>query len=400
MALISNAITVQVNPQVPVVPAWYSSMVHKEWKTPISNWLGATGVKDPHIPKTGAQNRIYDAYNGMGADSSRFTLFVADNGGHQDYDGNEVYICNLNTTTPAWQRVWNSTTDHPGSAPGTNYTKWPDGRPSSNHTMSYQIAAEGRWFLPACASRNYEGSADWSQWWEIDVNNTGQSISGQQYDWIDRGGDHPNTAGSVYSGMAAFDPVDRHLITIQLGSPATIYYTPIDTISGAPQYSAPNGGNWQDYGQLTLDTTNRVLLLRGGTGGGGTQYWAWKINTVGGKTGSPHFVGTASGTAPHVGSALHWHPPSNAFITVNTASSQNIYKLTPTLSGGNYTSLTWSTVSSGFSGPVPQFQDTNSGAQIQNKVQLMQAPDGTYALCWWSRFANPDVYICRLTGAI
>lgn len=409
MALTNNTVSIQVTSPVPI---WYSSLAHKQWIAPANNataiaanrhWLGASAVIDPNF--SGSVPRIWDAYNGMGVDDSRSMVWIYGNGGHQDHVGNEGYVLDLRDTAPQWVRRWNASTNIPGSAPGTNYSKWPtDGRPTGNHTMSYQVSGEGRWFMPGCGSRAYEGSADYTQWWEIGVGSGTGTISGQQWDWIDLGTNHRGGTSGVYHGNAVFDPQDRHIITTLLtGSFAGIHFTHITAMNGLPQYSntAAMAGYDTDYCQLAIDPENRVLLMQ--RHGNQNVYRVIRINTPANKVAAGVDI-TPTGTPPSGRNAyLTWHPPSQAFVTVNGNNTEDgMWKLVPTISGGTYTALQWVRVDTGFTGTIPNRNTTNGALAggLQKKFQLMLMPDGSYAAIYWSRWGNPDLYVCRLTGAI
>jgi hypothetical protein len=205
--------------------------------------------------------------------------------------------------------------------------------------------------------------------------------------------------------MAVFDPADRHVITARL-SFGNVMFTPLDTYQGAAEYTNTSGNfDWVDYTCMALDTTNRVLLIIAWNSWG-TRVRAFKIDTVANKVAAPRTESQVpvSGSPPQSrsDSALHWHPPSNAFLcrATSTGSSQNLWKLTPTVVGGVYTGLTWSQVTSGWSGATPVQADLSGAGGVQKKFHLMLMPDGSYAAVFWGQYAFPDLWVCRLTGGI
>ncbi len=143
-------------------PAWFLEQRHERWTTPVSNWLGASDVKDPlatTAPNSGTTGHaaIITAWTGMGADQTRKMIWMAGNGGHADYAGNEVYSCDLNVDSPAWIRRRNAS-----PAPSNNqqvWTKWADATPPADHSGMHQVAAEGRWFRLSPEAPNWLGPA-------------------------------------------------------------------------------------------------------------------------------------------------------------------------------------------------------------------------------------------------
>lgn len=388
---VSNTFSVSVNN--PPVPAWFGSLAHKQWATPLNNatsiaanrhWLGASNVIDPGygLGYLGSATGRLSEWTGMGADQSRKWIFMLHNGGHNSSFGNEVYSCDLTQETPMWTRRRNATVPS-GSG---NLTKWSDGRPVSDHTVNLTIEAEGRWFTPGMSSTNYSGFQNYQQWWEY---------SPVTDDYIDLGATHPSPSpGDAVGSMACWDPLHRQII-VQLPNNSTgpgVIYQSIDNMSGAaalvrnqslPSTTASGG----------VDTTNRVLMLRMNG-----IYYCWSLASNATKQAAPVQL-SASGTQANTTQQMYWHPASNAWITWDFGTG-NLKKLTPTVSGGNYTALAWSASIAGAGGNSP------SGASgllslMYNKVNFIQdMGDGTSALVVVPRHASPDVYVCRLTGAI
>lgn len=384
MALTSNQITIRVN-QSPV-PAWYSQLNHKQWASPVSNWLGATGVKDP-LETTNTinvgQSAIIPDWNGMGADQDDKIIWMAGNGGHNGYGGNEVYVCDLRVESPQWVRDRNA--DVRDATRGEDTAVWANGQPASDHTGNIQIAAERRWFKLGMNSVNFLGGSKGGWWWEY-------NRTTKQYTLLFN---NKQSLRGIH-GLTAWDPQDRQLIVVRPDNTASptrgLEFVNISDFS-----TAVSNTNWIDVANTPMggvDTTNRVLML----------YWPNRT------TNNLFCVSLANNTTKAAGytritttgnssrnNQLHWHAPSNAWITWDDA--QGIRKLTPTVSGGLYTGATWSTVTTGFSGVSVPADTTNN--KMYNKIQLIQdMGDGTSALVVVPRYANPDVYVCRLTGAV
>lgn len=324
----------------------------------------------------------------MGMDQTRKMIFMLHNGGHNDYHGNEVYSCDLSLASPVWVRRRN-----PSTPTGSGHiTKFSDGRPCSDHTTNLHIEAEGRWFTPGMASTNYFGYANYQQWWEYKPFDGSGTISGQADDWVDLGSGHPSDDQSV-KGLALWDSVDRQIIvSLPSGSNSGVHiaYQSIDNMSGSAVLNNTNDHGITSSPCGAIDTTNRILLLRGDT------LYKWiKLTSNATKTGSYNTL-SVTGTPPAAANAFHWHSPSNAFITWDQ--SGGLYKLTPTVSSGNYTSAVWTQVS-GAGGPTPAMDAQMQG--MWNKIQLINdMGNGDSALVVVPKYGTTDVYVMRLTGAV
>lgn len=381
---VSNTFSVSVNN--PAVPAWFSALSHKQWTSPMSNWLGASGVIPSPLPGGATGHRsLVDAWTGMGVDQSAKKLFMLFNGGHNDYYGNEAYSCDLSIASPAWTRLRNPSTVSPTTGTITTYD---DGRPATSHSTNSHAAAEGRWFMLGMPSTQYIGSARYGQWWEFDTSAN---------DYINLGSTHATNGLSV-AGLALWDSVDRQFLVLHNNNTSpSIEYQSIDNMSGSPALTCTQALNIGGSMTGDIDTTNRVLLVRGG--GTGTTFCR-RINTTANKQAAWTSV-PITGTPPNDTCQLHWHAPSSAFLT--WSSGQGLLKLTPTVSGGTYTGATWSTVT-GFSGITPA---THTGPGMYSKINMIRdMGDGTAAFIVLSRYANPasvsgaDLCVCRLTGAV
>lgn len=363
-------------------PAWFTALSHKQWASPVTNWIGAVAPASPG-GSTGHLS-VLGAWCGMGIDQTRKMMFMLHNGGHNDYYGNEVYSCDLTLASPAWVRRRN-----PSTASGSgNIAKFSDGRPCSDHTTNLTIEAEGRWFTPGMSSTNYVGSANYNQWWEYKPFSGTGTISGAADDWVDLGNTHASNGLSV-AGLALWDSFDRQVLVFHNNNTSpSVEFQSIDNMSGAAaltntQPLAMGGGMMG-----SIDTTNRIVLVRWNS-----TYYYLKLTNNTTKQAAWSSV-SVSGTEPPNTYQMHWHAPSNAFITWDGASG--LRKLTPTVSGGGYTSATWSAVA-GAGGVTP----LSGSLLMYNKINIVQnMGDGTSALVIVSRYANPDTYVMRLTGAV
>lgn len=340
------------------------------WAAPANNWLGA--VADPLAGTTNAGNTglgaIISAWCGMGTDQTRKTLFMMGNGGHEDYFGNEVYSLDLRAATPSWSRLRNASA-HDGSG---SVSVFSDGRPSSDHSGMCHVEAGGRWFKAGMGGTNYYGYANSSQWWEFSLASN---------DYISHPGYAGNNGGTASCG-AVYDAVNGQIIAIHSGNGSpSVEYVSLSNMAVASKNTngLPTGGGILP----AFDTTNRILLVKDD---GNANFWWLPLSSP---TAAWRSL-TASGTAPGGTQAFAWHTPSNAFLTWDRAGG--LLKLTPTVSSGGYTGLTWTAVA-GNGGATPQW-DHNL---LYNKVSLINdMGNGQSALVVLARYGNPDTYILKI----
>lgn len=383
------------------VPAWFGALAHKQWATPVHNataiaanrhWLGASSVIDPLALSHGAHAGIIEEWTGMGVDETRKTIFMLRNGGHDRYRGNEVYSCDLSVDAPMWTRLRNAS---PQSGSG-HVPIWSDGRPSSHHSEMSSVAGGGRWFSLGSWAYNYLGGTSAAAWWEFDVNNSGQSISGQNNDWINLGNQStPSAEYGFGGGCALYDSVDNQIIVLRAWgtTPSAIFRSPSSMTSGGI-----TNGNAMSNETLffvgAVDTTNRYVVARTQNFG----YRVLRINTTANKQAAWSTL-PVTGTGPELWGAFHWHPPSGAFLAWSQT-GRGLYKLTPVVSGGVYQSAEWTLISdAGFSGPTPPSVSYGSPMRgMYSKTQILQMADGNYVMIIVPRYGQQDVYVCKLTG--
>ena len=368
------------------VPAWFTALGHKQWAQPVGNTIQS--VADPlmlvmgrgvgNYGEAAGPSSIITGWTGAVCDQSLRTIAFLGNGGHNDYWGNEVYSFDLSAASPVWVRRRNATlADTFGS--GASRGQWLDGRPVSDHTGDYCVAANGKWFKCGLGAPNYNGG-EWGHfWWSFDP-------AANDYTYL--GNTYPRQPdGYSISCSTAFDPSRNRIIkcipNVAVGVRSySLAGAEVDSIAA---YFAT--------GTIlaSLDTTNDVLLVR-----------AYASNTCYAINLATKAIATftATGTRPTDSTAkIHWHAASNAFVTWDGA--QGLLKLTPTVVGGNYTAAEWSPVG-GATGVVPS--GVNFGGGMYSKIQLItNMGDGTAALVIvpkWSTMPNKDVWVMRLTGAV
>jgi hypothetical protein len=357
------------------VPGWFASLNDLEAAAPVTNWLGASDVKDPRANVHGSHEAIITAWTGMGIDQQARTAFMLHNGGHNDYHGNEVYSVDLSKESPAWIRRRDAS-----PADGSGYiTKFSDGRPCSDHTANLYVAAEGRWFTCGMNSTNYNGGSARQQWWEYDP---------RIDDYIDLGTNHESFGGSF--GTTVYDKNARQVISIHdNNNQPSVTFTSLDNMRGPAAVENRTPLNISRSLMAAVDTTNRILLMRSGS------FYRWlKIDSDANRQGSMN-TPSVSGSAPNSLYQIYWHAPSQAFIT--WGGGNRIAKLKPTVSNGGYTSLTWSSVAvSGVSLP-----SSGPPAGMFDKVNLIEdMGNGDSGLVIVPRYGNPDTYVIRIIGSI
>jgi len=177
-------------------------------------------------------------------------------------------------------------------------------------------------------------------------------------------------------------------------SPSIVYYNLSGSLTGSPTLENSNAIAFNTNESAAVDTTNHILLMRSLAVGGAQMYRWVSLASNATKTGTINSV-SFGGTHPSTNTQFYWHAPSQAFITWDFAGG--FRKLTPTVIGGAYTGGSWTQVS-GAGGPTPS---DATGDKMYNKIQYI--PDmgnGDAALIVVPRYANPDTYVMRLSGAI
>jgi hypothetical protein len=100
-------------------------MPDRTWVTPVGNTLDA--VKPVPTPP-GDHANICNAWTGGTVYQERGEIALAANGGHGDYNGNEVYVCGLRTANPVWTRLTDPSPSSGGSDARQSSGQWGDGR--------------------------------------------------------------------------------------------------------------------------------------------------------------------------------------------------------------------------------------------------------------------------------
>ena len=359
-------------------PSWFASMPDKTWATPVNNTLNA--VKPSNV--YGNHAAICSAWTGGTVDQERGEFTLAANGGHADYGGNEVYVCNLRTNSPSWQRASNPSIPDSGTL-GTN-TKgaYSDGRPSAVHGWNRCTSGNGRiWYpgLDAEYPNPYWSLACWS-------------FDRKTNDWTFHGIPPNNTGGSFnwQAGIGSYDRMTKTVWSIcgyatQDGGYS--YNTETNTFKVMPWYCPNNfGGGW---GVIAHDL--RVWILYSPQA---DSIFVLPLDTFDPSSDKPFSRPTISGNNTISGSGIGavYHQPSRSVLLWN-GQGANIRKLaipSNPLTG----TYVWSDVSPSASNTIiPSAAQVNGTYGRFNLVEDMG--NGQSALCLINSTTEP-VYIYKL----
>lgn len=132
---------IRVDNPVTGLPAWRQGMAQWEWRAIPGSALSSV---QPAPQPGGYYSARIDAWCGLAAGVDG-KVWIAANGGHADYAGNEVIGIDLMLDVPSWGLLRDPT---PMAQVSTNETHYADGRPTSSHTYYslHHIAARGRVF--------------------------------------------------------------------------------------------------------------------------------------------------------------------------------------------------------------------------------------------------------------
>ena len=156
-------------PQPGTAPTWFLNMPDQTW-TAIAGGAGygaayQNGARAADVgPSGGTPAAIVSAWNGAMVDQSLGEFQMAAQGGHSDYGGNEVYVCQITAAVPGWVRLCDPTpTSAQGPTVTTKNTDFPyaDGRVRAGHTYNNQVAANGIIWKP-CVPAQYDSTEDTS----------------------------------------------------------------------------------------------------------------------------------------------------------------------------------------------------------------------------------------------
>lgn len=377
-------------------PTWLSGIANKQFVAPVSNWLGASGVKDPlaDICTNSGPGSILRTYCGVAADRSNGKIRLLANGGHNDHYCNEVYFLDLFANAPAWKRERDATDSRIGANSNTsiNHAVWEsDGRPCAHHTYDMTEGGGGKWIGWGWAGLNYPGGTDDTKVWEWVANNPGV-VDNANNDWVNRSA-LCNIGGSTNSGnqFGKYDPgTNRWYVVIGGNASPMIVVLDGTTLATVARNTSASLNDGCPEINGAIDTTHGILLLHG-TDGTGSSEWRW-IKLSNAATGS--FGTLTPGTDISTTNGFDYEPVNDCFVTYNDA--HGLVKLKATVSGGNYTALTGWTPVSGVTGAAPPAVD---GAGLFGKAKVIyNMGAGRSLFCYLPAYQNPDMY-CMPLGA-
>lgn len=119
-----------VNPGA--LPSWVSSQPLWTWFDVPNSALSTYFAANPsELPSVGDRTFVTSGYNGSSLKRDGSVFYLAGNGGHNNYAGNEVYALTLNSETPTWDRL-NAPTANADLRDNSEF--YADLRPCSTHT--------------------------------------------------------------------------------------------------------------------------------------------------------------------------------------------------------------------------------------------------------------------------
>jgi hypothetical protein len=314
-------------------PTWLSGATDLAWLAPSGNKI--SGVLDALANTTnagtGGPTMIFDAWGGF---SYGRYIVAAGQGGHADYEGNEIYVWDTLADSPQWSLLKTAT-----ASSGTgNVPEWPDGRPSSDHGYITTIEADGRHFKWGLCAHNYIAGAS-STVWEIDTTT---------WDYVSKGGSYTITGSG--GGAACYDSVDGNIVYVR-GNNAqpSVILTPLSTlVEGTTVTSDINVGS---YISAAVDTVNHYLIVWTNS----TSIYVMDLDN----TGAGFSVITPSGQ-PSGNNENRWSWHVDGFIMYNGT----LNKLTP--DNASWTAATYSTVSTTGTAPA-----NHTGAGIRGRQGIV-----------------------------
>jgi hypothetical protein len=313
-------------------------------------------------------------FSGGTWDSSRGRL-LRHGGGHNDYNGNEVYALQLYDVagtpgeTPAWQRIKNSSPPRYTTPDGTpaNDTN-PDGSPTSSHTYNQIIydPVNDRMLLMGLGSVFSQGGGSSARIRALNL----QTLAWDTY------GSLPNHSSAGQGGMAVYDELQRCVWRKALQSNGGSLDR-FDVTTNA-LVTVSDGRSTGIEISLAIDPVRGIMIAVGGDYDGNGQLMVWNLNTYNGSsvtsynlsgiTNFPSAYTWAGGGAVKAG--LEYHPPSKSFVMWKGGSV--LYRLIP---GANpFTAGGWTVT------PV-----TPSGAGLPNANGFYS---GVYSKFKWAPYPH------------
>ncbi len=303
------------------VPAFIASMpASSVYEIPNSN---PSAVFPGFTGRYGDATAVFYAWSGAAYDSNRHQL-IAWGGGHNDYNGNEVYAFPVyGAEVPRWTLLTQPSppalTTPTGSSPAEN----PDGTPASTHTYNTLVVDPftDRFVSMGLGSCFGTGSEA--------LRIRALNLATRQWEPAST---HPVLVASAQGSATAFDAARRLIYRKAGGSQSGLQsydvatHTLTSRSDGLPQSSI-------DF-VMAYDSTNQLIVALGGYGdqgpvGNGTQVAVWNIGAAS-STSVPSAAFTPAGFPQALRTAklgLEFHPPSATFVAL--ANDGSLWRITP-----------------------------------------------------------------------
>lgn len=391
-------------------PTWFLNMADKTWAVVAQGAAGVAAYQKgnrisdvvPNPLPPGSTSAIVTAWTGASVSQTLKEYYLPAQGGHTDYQGNEVYVLNVQGAVPGWQRIWGPTPNSQilTTALGYNPPAFSDGdgNPRSTHGW-FNVFCDnnGRLWLTMI---NAQPNGDWgTNTYSIDRNNTaaGWMYHGRLYPTIPGGS--PGSSFGWQSGAGAFDPstnkiwkradfyVSAGVVSIDCAAAVAAgpqsqttgpqvagctFFENHDVVGVSPVPSAITSGTVTPcWVQILPSGAINVLDLSNPAGGLLTP--------------------SSSGTALTVnGEGAVWHAASNALLIGDISLGASIKKLALSSNDPRTATYTWSTVApaagntvtptadSGYNGHFAKWQIINDMGNGQSAIVVCPSLSAVY----------------------
>jgi hypothetical protein len=324
---------------------------------------------------------------GAAVNQAESEYVLADNGGHNDYYGNEVYGVKLRTDSPLWvmRRAPSTATGATDTSNGSaTYT---DGRPVSDHTYNLPVAARGKyWKMGFGAQKGGTG-------------NTSSAIFNFDFstnDWTSNGKAIATIGGNwtLAEGSAAYDPYTESVYcTTSLGGTGNARFS-INVRTGAiTTYS-----NSQDAGRFSWSAIiPQLRMWVVGSYLGSTETLRYiditNSTTINQGFHDLNFSGSPTNLTP--GYQGRYHRPSHAIFGWND-NAKSVIKLAVPATSPTTNTWVFSTVAAAAGGATPSGLNPNG---MFGKFQLIEdMGDGCSAFVMVLETTG-QVYVYRIPKA-
>jgi len=341
--------------QVVAVPSWASGLaVNSYVEITGTNNIGSVVTVNPYGLDTVG---LVDYWNGYAFNDSNLRMYGLATGGHNNYAGNQVVMCDLSQNSPAWtQLVVSSAAPTMGLESSNDANPFgTDDRPKSQHT--YYLS---HWIKKASRGFNVGQGAIW--------NNGGNT--GDMTAYVDGASDWENTAGD-YALWGQLSATQNESTRVCVKDPATedVYYSA--TLAGNPAYyrwritgttpatashtaMAAPAINLSFYCSATDTTRNRIVHWNGNT-------TTARIYDIAGNSWSTATLTGASAATITAGAdyaGMVYSPTTDLFyVRIRAQGGGNLYTINPsTFAVGQMSTTGGSGITADVNGPLTRLQ--------------------------------------------